>query len=95
MTTRQRLTNVYKERRPAGHWFDPKTISFFGTRFGRMTSVGNVYLFVTSERPPQRERAYSVRRMNESGDISTVGPFCEMTRAQANRAFVDAVLKEA
>lgn len=81
------LKRIYRERNPDGHWFDPDTMRFFGTRLGRafwVRGTDTIY-FVTSEKPPHGPRAYSVRRMDSEGEIETVGDFCSMTYAQANR----------
>jgi hypothetical protein len=92
--TADALKRVYHERRPAEYWFSPDTMRFFGTRIGKVVQVGQVWLFITSEKPPHGPRAYSVRRMTETGDISTVGEFCVMTRGQAPAALRDAVADE-
>jgi hypothetical protein len=70
------------------HWFDPDTMRFFKTRVleGVYQGAGGVY-FVTSEKGPSEARKYSVRKFTpDTADISTVGEFNEMTRAQAIKA---------
>lgn len=86
---------AYRNMRPRGHWFSRETMSFFHTRIGEAWRVGDVFFFVTSEQPPHGNRAYSVRRMSETGDIHTVGEFCQIeTRQEAVKALHDAVEAE-
>ena len=92
--TKDALKRVYHERRPGQHWFDRDTMRFFGTRIGRVVQVGQVWLFVTSEKPPHGERAYNLRRMSETGDITTVGEFCVLTRGQARHALSAELAKD-
>lgn len=69
---------------PGAHWFDKDTGSFFRTRLPQYGLYGadGIY-FVTSEQPPEGERAYTVRRLVGPGKIVTVGPFCELTKRAA------------
>jgi hypothetical protein len=78
----------YKNRTHGnGHFFDPDTMRFFRSRIGavRHKKNSNIIFFVTSEKPPHGDRMFSVRRMEEDGDINTVGEFCSMTSYQANK----------
>lgn len=68
-----------------GHFFDSDTMRFFRSRIGAVRIKDGIWYFVTSERPPHGSRAYSVRRMELDGDITTVGEFCSMSRYQANK----------
>ncbi len=76
----------YKNRTGGnGHWFDPETMGFFKSKIGRSRMIRNIIYFVSSEKPPHGDRKYSVRRMDKSGDITTVGPFCEYSSFKANQ----------
>jgi len=73
-----------KQRYGEGHWFDPETMKFFGTRLPKYAyeGPGGTY-FVTSEKPPYGPRAYSVRQLVGPSKIETIGPFCESSRDEA------------
>jgi hypothetical protein len=70
-------------RNANGHWFDPDTLRFFGSRVLATTygpdSNGLIY-FVSSERTgfdQDAPRAYSVRAFHPpTATIDTVGEFC-------------------
>lgn len=69
------------------HWWDRDSMRCFGTRASEKVyqGTGGIY-FVTSERPTNGSRAYSVRRYLPAGpDIETIGEFCSLTRAIAHR----------
>ena len=68
-----------------GHWFDVKTMKFFGTIIGLVRSKGKDYYFVSSEKPPHGKRAYSVRHMDAKGGIHTIGEFCSYTKYMAEK----------
>ena len=91
--TSYELEREYLRRRSGkpAHWFDASSKRFFGTRMGAIIEMsdGTVY-FTTSEQPPHGERMHSLRRMDASGDISTVGEFCAMSYAQARKALHNA-----
>lgn len=78
-----------------GHWFDPGTLRFFGSRVGSVayeSTDGRFRFFVSSERYRSMmpawdgRRFYSVRVQRvESGDIDTVGEFgAYASRREAN-----------
>ena len=82
---------AYANLNPTGHWFDPDTLRWWGSRIGRNaypTPTGA--LFVTSEFTgfERVNRAYTVRRFDRTtGEIDTVGEFLgHATNAQATRA---------
>ncbi len=55
-----------------GHWFDRKTMKFFGSKL-YPTIYGGKY-FITSEQPPHGPRVFSIRAYDQvNDDISTVG----------------------
>lgn len=76
----------YHRNRPDGHWFDAKTLKFFGSRLPSIAYETNAgVLFISSELDFNRERRYyNVRRQGVDGDINTVGKFNDYrTRAEA------------
>ncbi len=81
----------YQHRRAEGHWFDRDAMRFFATRdAGRGLPLPHlgVTLFVTSERDTYADgaRRFSLRAYRwADADITTLGPFCEMTQARAAR----------
>ncbi len=76
----------YRNRNRSGHWFDESTLRFFKSRIGALKIVGEIWLFISSEKSPNGPRGYSVRRMDEKGEISTVGEFMGHTRGSASGA---------
>ena len=58
-----------------GCWFDRASMRFFGTRIESGVIRGRY--FITSEQPPTGRRSYSVRKFDDTGDVDTVGEFCE------------------
>ena len=68
------------------HWWDKDTMRAFGTRVSDKVYQGESgVFFVTSEKPPHGERAFSVRQYQpEAKNVDTVGDFCVMTRSQAH-----------
>ncbi len=55
------------------HFFDPDTLQFFRSRVH--DTVYGAATFVTSERPPNGPRRYTVREARPDGSIDTVGEF--------------------
>ena len=93
------LIAAYKQVQPEGHWFDANSMQFFDSRIGQAHQVGDVWLFVTSEQFHGSEgvsesRKYTVRRMNEDGDISNVGKFQAYTRNTVRAALKQAIKAE-
>jgi hypothetical protein len=77
-----------------GHFFDVDTMRFFKSHIGAVGKKGDIWFFITSEKPPHGDRAYCVRRMGLDGNIITVpidgvgyGSCCSMTKYQANKLF--------
>lgn len=69
------------------HWFDKSSMRFFRSRIlpEVYTGKGGIY-FVTSEEGPYSPRRYSIRKFDPAtADISTFGPFNEMSRERAMR----------
>lgn len=64
-------------RQHGSHFFDPDTMRFFRSRVGdKMYPAPDGIYFVTSEQyDASSPRLYTVRFMNEKGDISTIGEF--------------------
>jgi hypothetical protein len=83
------VREYYERTRPEGHWFDAKTLKFFGSRLPSIAYETNAgLLFISSELDFNRERRYyNVRRQEVNGDIKTVGTFNSYrTRAEALNA---------
>ena len=68
-------------KRSGGHWFEPATLQFFGSRI--LAGLYGGRYFVTSEQPPHGPRRYSVRIAGDGGSIDTVGPFCGFASRRA------------
>lgn len=84
-----------------GHFFDTDTMKFFKSRIGAIGIKGDIWFFVTSEKPPHGDRAYCVRRMELDGTINTIpvdgaeyGSCCTMTKYQANKLLKELTKKE-
>ena len=81
-----RIVSEYLELRPNGHWFDDSSMRFFKTRlqdYGYLK--GNDTYFITSENDGSRGRRFSIRKMDLTGDIDTVGEFYQYTKQEARR----------
>lgn len=84
----------YRNRNRSGHWFDEDTLRFFKSRIGALAIVGKIWLFISSEKDWGRPRGYTIRRMDEKGNISNVGEFMEHTRGSAPSALRRAAEQE-
>jgi len=86
------LANIERDysRRNGGHWFDKDAMRFFGTRYASGfldLPHARVTLFITTEKPPHGPRAASIRAyLWDSADVDTIGPFCEHTTRNADKA---------
>ena len=83
------VRDFYHRNQPDGHWFDQKTLKFFGSRLPKVAYETNAgLLFISSELDFNHERRYyNVRRQTVSGKIETVGQFNSYrTRAEALNA---------
>jgi hypothetical protein len=80
----------YRDRNPAGHWFDADTMRFFRSRLAQtgytacdVWDGGPAYgrhptapiFFVSSEQGPDGVRRWTVRRLDPDGAIETEGEF--------------------
>lgn len=86
------MADVRAANKAAGHhWFEPGTMRFFSSRILANT-LRNGY-FVTSERfDANSPRRYTVRKVEESGAIDTVGELQQYaTAAQAKAAITKLV----
>lgn len=91
----QDMKSLYSELY-SGHWFDADTMRFFKSRilddFRRIND--RTALFISSERREPEPRLYTVRKaklvvIDDDGrmkmQIDTIGPFYELTKAQARK----------
>ena len=73
----------------SGHWFSPGAMRFFKSRLGsEVLPVPDGWLFTSSERfDYNTPRLYTIRKMDQYGEISEVGEFQQYTSsASARRA---------
>lgn len=91
------FSDIKKRNKAIGHrWFEPDTMRFFSSRVHESiysAPDGRAY-FVSSERPPSGRRAYSVRRAELDGSVSTVGEFCGYATGRAAHAAAARLAKE-
>lgn len=89
------MRSLYNELH-SGHWFDADSMRFFKSRilddFRRIND--RTALFISSERREPEPRLYTVRKaklvvIDDDGrmkmQIDTIGPFYELTKAQARK----------
>lgn len=60
---------------PEPHWFTPEAMRFFDSHI-ESSMIGGRF-FVTSEQPPDGDRAYSVRIAGDDATVSTLGEFMQ------------------
>ena len=91
------LQDVIRHYSPGNgrHWFDPGTLRYFSCRLptqAYQTADASRAYFVTSEKPPRGNRAYSVRCYSFADrTIATVGGF----RAYGSRSGADGAARRA
>ena len=79
----------YERLKPEGHWFDEGTMRFFKTKLPENGyELASGWYFITRETNPSGISRYSVRRLDDAGDIRTVGEFHSYTSAAAARAAI-------
>lgn len=71
-----------------GRWFAPSAMRFFNCRLLRTTYPGNI--FITSEllAKAATPRRYTVRQLEEDGDIETLGDFQQFATALQAQRFI-------
>ena len=71
----------------SGHWFSPGAMRFFNSRLGsEVLPVPDGWLFTSSERFDQNcDRMYTIRKMDQFGDVDTVGEFQSFSSSAAAR----------
>ena len=71
----------------SGHWFSPGAMRFFNSRLGsEVYPVPSGWIFVSSERFDQNcDRMYTIRKMDQFGDVDTVGEFQAFSSSAAAR----------
>ncbi|MFA7296301.1 MAG: hypothetical protein WC211_03820 [Dehalococcoidia bacterium] len=65
------------------HFFDADTLRFFRSHVSPEVYGGR--FFVTSEKPPYGDRAFTVRMARDSGEVRTIGEFCARAKGAAHR----------
>jgi len=64
---------IERANRASGfHWFEPESMSFFGTKVLRYFGAG---VFTTRETNPSGKTAWSIRVASADGGVSTFGEF--------------------
>ena len=71
----------------SGHWFCPGAMRFFNSRLGsEVLPVPDGWLFTSSERFDQNcARMYTIRKVDQFGDVDTVGEFQAFSSSAAAR----------
>ena len=70
------LKQSYKNVRPQGHWFDKETMNFFKSKIhDEIFKVGNKIFFISSEKRFDDKRKYTIRVMDNTGDIESINGF--------------------
>lgn len=90
----QQIKAAAGESDRARNWFSRDTMRFFSTHTGLVIGVPGGAVFVTSERPPGGDRAYTVRLASGTGKgfaIDTPGGICQFP----SRFEVDAAARHA
>lgn len=88
-----KIVEEYNRLRPQGHWFDESTMRFFKSRLPSYGYIkGDDTYFISSEDDGSRGRRYSIRKMDSTGDIDTVGEFYQYTKREANRELAHNIL---
>ena len=78
------IQEIRKANAARGHFFfEPATMRFFSSRVQDAAGVIGGRYFITSERPPNGDRMFTVRVANDDGSIDTMGEFCQLTRRAA------------
>lgn len=75
----------YANKQAGYHFFDPETLQYFKSRIGTTVYGGN--MFITSEQHDNSPRMYTIRKIEDNGDITNIGEFQQYrTSAQATAA---------
>lgn len=93
MKPMHKIINEYETLSSGGHWFATSTMKFFKTRlpdFGYLK--GDDTFFITSESDGTRGRRYTIRKMDKTGDIDTVGDFYRYNKTEARRILASEIL---
>ena len=79
-----------------GHWFSPGAMRFFKSRLGsEVLPVPDGWLFVSSERfDYNTPRLYTIRKMDQFGEISEVGEFQQYTSSASARRVIRRLYEE-
>lgn len=82
-------TEYLRRTNREGHWFDKDTMKSFSTIIEEIRTIegdpqGDVF-FLSAECPTGGSYRYTVRYMDADGDIWNLGPFCELSRSEAEK----------
>ena len=78
-----RVVDLYNEV-TNGYWFSKDTMRFFNSRLPKIAYLkGDKYYFISSEKSFGGDRKYTIRKMDENGNIDTYGAFNQLYRNEA------------
>ena len=85
------IIKEYSEKQVNGHWFDDDAMRFFNCRLPNYGYLnGDTTLFISSERfSEETKRFFTIRAMQETGAIITIGDFNKMTRVEARKKMAE------
>lgn len=74
------------------HWFDADTLRFFKSRISNWDVITGY--FISSERGPNDQRLYSIRKGNfETGNVTTIGQFQQYTDIRTAKRAIKNLLR--
>lgn len=81
------------KRKHRGHWFDAGSMRFFKSRLPSYGyRKGNAIYFISSEKMDEEPRKFTIRKVDETGDVSTVGDFNIMSKNTAKKKLKEILL---
>lgn len=88
------IRSLYAER-CGGNFFDKETIKHFCSRFCEYgyKAEDNIY-FVSSERQEGQQRLYSIRKMDITGNINSVGKTGKYKNSESAKLAIMKLLRE-
>lgn len=82
-----RVIEEHIEKKPNSNWFKKETMKFFNCTLPTYAylKVNDLY-FITGEKAPfTTKRFYTIRKMDNEGEIHTIGEFNNLTRPKARK----------